>query len=106
MRFEISTDRQSKIKKIRKIRRVNQPVLIDPISNGGGDDQQDNSYAYDFNFIYLSVHPCDRKAKGGCEQKCVKDDNKDKFHCQCTAPEFKVSKTNPKECDKGKLAIL
>ena len=46
------------------------------------------------------VDPCD--GHHGCQEKCVKDDTPEMFHCECKSPEFKLA-TNGKDCIEGNL---
>ena len=47
----------------------------------------------------LSVHPCDKRSKGGCSQICNR--NGDKALCSCK-PGYKLAKDGV-TCDKGEL---
>ena len=56
-------------------------------------------------FIYvsslISVHPCDKDSKGGCEQLCNKDGVNAKCSCEPTE-DFTLNK-DAQTCDKGEI---
>ena len=52
---------------------------------------------------YISVHPCDKPDRAGCEQTCSKKG--EEAVCECTAPTFKLA-ADGKACDDGTLIFL
>ena len=50
----------------------------------------------------ISVHPCDKTTKGGCEHVCEKDG--DEPVCKCNK-DYKLNELNKKTCSKSKLFI-
>ena len=50
----------------------------------------------------LSVHPCDKPSKGGCQHKCNK--NATKFFCSCQ-PGYELDK-NGRTCGKGRSILF
>ena len=51
-------------------------------------------------FILFPVHPCDKKAKGGCMDSCVKGVGL-KYTCACTKEGY-VLNADGKTCDFSK----
>ena len=56
------------------------------------------NFTYTKYYFPISVHPCDKKSKGGCSQICNK--RKDLHVCSCEAG-FVLAK-DKMTCDKGK----
>ena len=58
---------------------------------------------YSFLIMFLiSVHPCDRRNKGGCSQICNRKDDR-LYTCSCK-PGFEIAK-NKMTCNKGRMGI-
>ena len=51
---------------------------------------------------FFSVHPCEKKEKGGCEEKCVKGVGL-KFTCACPQEGFELD-TDGKSCKFSKIS--
>ena len=52
------------------------------------------------NICLLSVHPCDKETKGGCDQICNKDG--DDAVCSCNEPDYKLGEDG-KSCEEGDI---
>lgn len=55
------------------------------------------------NVSFISVHPCNKPDRAGCEQTCSKKG--EEAVCECEVPAFKLA-VDGKTCDEGKFLQL
>lgn len=55
--------------------------------------------------LFVSVHPCDKRGKAGCEHTCNKFENL-KFTCSCEPAEDFELHTDGRQCIKSKFYSL